>query len=197
MSLAMTMALLLALSTAAAGAERHEDAVGDAVGMAPEIVAVTVAETDIPPLVSISVEFASEPPLRTDEETYTDVVMIGLLADPEVDSDGQPTDRVVLAQFAADYIIGTHGMMLPTELDSGASLLGVEDGSHYWQVVDVAVHGPTVTWSVDRQLIGSPRSLGVLVVAGIESEDATELEYDIFPEIDEPFALFELGATAG
>ena len=74
--------LLIAQPAAVAGAERHEDAVGDALGGAPDIVAVTVDEPE-GPVLRFSVEFASEPPLAFDE-THTDLLWLALDTKDEV-----------------------------------------------------------------------------------------------------------------
>ena len=107
MSIGLSVATAIALASgnamSAAGAElsleengpatRHEDPVGDATGDAPDIVACTISEPDDGPVIAISVEFASEPPLETDMETYTDVVFIGLVTDPRLRRPSRPRAR--------------------------------------------------------------------------------------------------------
>lgn len=167
---------------------RFEDPVGDAVGAAPDIVAVTVSEPDAGPVVAISVEFASEPPLRTDMETYTDVIFIGLSSDP----DAELTVKLQ-SEGETDYVVGTHAVTLPGELESGGNLYVAEGMSEvYWHVVDVSLDGSTVTWMVDRKLIGDPDVLSWAVLVGVEREDATEEEYDACPDVGEPQGVYTL-----
>jgi hypothetical protein len=191
----LAAALLLAGAGSAAAAETYQDPVGDATGAAPDIVAVTIEDSEDMPVVGISVEFASEPPLGTDEETWTDVVFISLVTDPETGPDGQPLSRVALVDPDADYTIGAHGVTLPQYLEAGGHLV-VSGGDLYWFVVDVAVEGPTVTWNVDRKLIGDPDVLAFGVIAGVERDDATEEEYDVFPDEGEPLALYTFTAPS-
>jgi hypothetical protein len=188
-------ALVLTGAGSAAAAERYQDPVGDATGAAPDIVAVTIEDPEDMPVVSVSVEFASEPPLDTDEETWTDAVFISLVADPDTGPDGRPLSRVALVDPDADYTIGAHGVTLPQYLEAGGHLV-VSGGDLYWFVVDVAVEGPTVTWNLDRKLIGDPDELAFGVIAGVERDDATEEEYDVFPDEDEPLALYTFTAPA-
>jgi hypothetical protein len=188
-------ALVLAGAGSAAAGERYQDLVGDATGAAPDIVAVTIEDSEDMPVVGISVEFASTPPLGTDEETWTDVVFIGLVTDPETGPDGQPLSRVALVDSDADYTIGAHGVTLPQYLETGGHLV-VSEGDLYWFVVDVAVEGPTVTWNLDRKLIGDPDVLAFGVIAGVERDDATEEGYDVFPDEGEPFALYTFTAPS-
>lgn len=195
MTVVLAVALVLAGAAAASAAETYQDAVGDATGAAPDIVAVTIEDSEDMPVVGISVEFASEPPLGTDEETWTDVVFIGLVTDPETGPDGQPLSRVALVDSVADYTIGAHGVTLPDYLEAGGHLV-VSGGDLYWFVVDVAVEGPTVTWNLDRKLIGDPEVLAFGVIAGVERDDATEEEYDVFPDEGEPLALYTFTAPS-
>jgi hypothetical protein len=188
-------ALLLASAGAASAAETYQDLVGDATGAAPDIVAVTIEDSEDMPVVGISVEFASEPPLGTDEETRTEVVFISLVTDPETGPDGRPLSRVALVDPDADYIIGAHGVTLPQYLEAGGHLV-VSGGDLYWFVVDVAVEGPTVTWNLDRKLIGDPDALAFGVITGVERDDATEEGYDVFPDEGEPLALYTFTAPS-
>lgn len=193
----LAAALMLAGATPASAVERYQDPVGDATGAAPDIVTVTIEDSEDIPVVSISVEFASEPPLDTDEETWTDIVFIGLVTDPETGPDGQPVSRVAIVDSDADYTIGAHGVTLPDYLEAGGHLVVFEgDGDLYWFVVDVAVDGPTVTWVLDRKLIGDPEVLAFGVLAGVERDDATEEEYDVFPDEGEPLAVYTFTAPA-
>jgi hypothetical protein len=196
-SIAVVSAAVFVLAGAgpASAAETYQDSVGDATGDAPDIVAVTIEDSGDMPVVGISVEFASEPPLGTDGETWTDVVFIGLVTDPEIGPDGRPESRVALVDPDADYTIGAHGVSLPQYLEAGGHLV-VSGGDLYWFVVDVAVEGPTVTWNLDRKLIGDPDVLAFGVIAGVERDDATEEEYDVFPDEGEPLALYTFTAPS-
>jgi hypothetical protein len=174
-------------SSVANQASRFEDAVGDAGGDAPDIVAVIISEPDEGPVLAISVEFASEPPLRTDMETYTDVVFVDLVCDPEAPL------TVEVEEHETDYVFGTHGVTLERDAESGAHLYVAEGASDlYWHVVDVSVDGPTIRWTIDRKLLGDPDVLSWAVLVGVEREDATEEEYDTCPDLGEPRGVYTL-----
>ncbi len=190
---AAAMALVLAGSGTVCATERVEDPVGDAVGEAPDIVAVTFNEPEGEPRVSVSVEFAGDPPLETDPETYTDVVFINLDCDP------------VTAQTVAfgveddvDSIIGAHAVQLPGFVESGGMVFEVAGPSKVHEgVVDVEVDGPTVTWTLDRSVIGDPEVIAWAVLAGVEVEDAEEMAYDVSPNDGEPWGVYELTEASG
>ncbi len=137
--------LMIATTGAAGAQERYEDAVGDAKGVAPDIVAVTLSEPE-GSLVSIDVEFASAPPLGTDGETWTDVLFVGLTAEPDNDLLGDSEHTM--------YMFGAHATRLPLLVSEGGTLFGPQD--MYWRVIDVAVDGSTVSFTLDRKLIGDP-----------------------------------------
>jgi hypothetical protein len=185
----LAMLLVVLVGGTAIGAERYEDAVGDALGDAPDIVAVTISEADNGPLFSIAVEFAEERPFGTDMETYTDVMFVGLGAAPDVDERGIMDD-------ASTYLTGTHGVTLERDAEQGAHLVTPE--RMYWQVVDVAVDGPVVTFTLDRQLIDSPLDLYFQVLVGVERGEEAEGtdEGDTYPELDVPPAVYPLGSPA-
>jgi hypothetical protein len=189
LAVSMTAALVLAAASAAVASERYEDAVGDVIGDAPDIVAVTIDEAENGPLFSISVEFGEERPFGTDMETYTDVIFVGMGAAPDVDERGIMDD-------ATTFLTGTHGVTLQREMDHGAHLVTPE--RMYWQVVDVAVDGPVLTFTLDRQLIDSPLDLYFQILVGVERGEEAEGtdEGDTYPELDQPPATFPLGAPA-
>ena len=191
---AATMVFVLTGNAAVCAAERTEDRLGDAVGDAPDIVAVTFDQPEGEPRVSVSLEFAEDSPFDTDMETYTDVVFIHLHVDPEA---------VNTVQFETedeyDYIIGTHAVQLPIFLESGGMLYETTGMSTLHEnVVDVEVDGTAVTWTVDRALIGDPDTISWAVLAGVESEDAED-SFDVSPNEGEPWGVYELtdAATEG
>ena len=147
-----TMVLVLAGSSAVCATERTADPLGDAIGDAPDIVAVTFDQPADEPRVSVSLEFAEDSPFDSDMETYTDVVFIHLDVDPEL---------VNTVRFETedeyDYIIGAHAVQLPIFVESGGMLYETAGLSElYENVVDVVVDGSTITWTVDSALIGDP-----------------------------------------
>lgn len=192
---AAAMSLALAGSSAVFASERTEDPRGDVIGDAPDIVAVTFSQPEDEPRVSLSIEFAGDPPLETDMETYTDVVFIYLDVDPQA---------VSTIQFDTedeyDYIIGTHAVQLPIFVGSGGMLYETTGlGQVHENVVDVEVDGATVTWTVDRELIGDPDIISWAVLAGVEiedtaetSEDTAEASFDVCPDEGEPWGVYQL-----
>ncbi|MGD8485090.1 MAG: hypothetical protein PVH07_00500, partial [Chloroflexota bacterium] len=63
-------------------------------------------------------------------------------------------------------------------------------------VVDVEVEGTTVTWTVDRALLGDPDVISWAVLAGVE-EEAEEMSFDVSPNEGEPWGVYELTEAAG
>ncbi len=191
---AAVAAVLLSASPAlGAGAERYEDAVGDAVGDSPDIVAITVSEPEDGPTIRFQIELAPERPFGTDMETWTDTVFILMSHKPDVD------ERGILA--SDPYTTGTHGVTLPMQEQTGALL--VTESDMYWNVVDVDAAGSVLTFTLDRKLIGSPLDLYWQVLLGVErfeddaegDEGEGEMEGDGYPELDQPPARYRLGAT--
>lgn len=93
-----------------------------------------------------------------------------------------------------DYILGAHAVGLAQTLDSGG-MLNVTAGGIYWYVVDVSLEGSTMTWTIDRKLIGDPDVLSWGVIAGVERETATEEGYDSCPDEGEPRGVYALSKT--
>ncbi len=179
---AIALALALAAGGVASATEPDEgqhvdDPLGDATGTAPDIVACSISEPD-GPTVSISVEFASEPPITTDMETYTDVIFVDLAVDPE--GAMATTEQ---AREETDFIIGTHAVTLPEALERGGHMYPTAEGSElFWHVVDVAVEGPTITFAVDRELLGDPDVISWHVLAGIERGEGEEEPEESFDD---------------
>ena len=171
------VALALACTSATVADEHFEDAGGDALGDAPDLVAVTVSEPE-GPLLSFRIEFASEVRLEADGAGM-DILWLALDTDPEVtfpELDG--------------YSMASVGAMLPGELETGGHLLAGND--LYWRVVDLALDGAAITFSVDRKLLGDPDGLYFRVYsAALQGSLYTE-QVDHFPEVDEPPARYTL-----
>jgi hypothetical protein len=154
---------------------RIEDAVGDTgTGKGPDIVALAVSQPE-GPLVSFSVEFASDPPLTWDlEAASTDMLMIAIATQAGAELPGE-----------ADYVIGAHGANLTETAETGAHLYttdGPGDGL-LWQVVDVAVDGTTVTLTLDRHLLGDPEALTAVAHAAVEGPEEAAAA-DACPDTD-------------
>ena len=176
------MALALVSGGTGLADERYEDAVGDALGDAPDVVTVMVDEPG-GPVLSFAVEFASEPPLEADE-THTDFLWLAMDTDPDVafpELDG--------------YSIGVLGGTLPGELETGGHLLAGSD--LYWHVVDVAVDGPAVTYRLDRKLLGDPTELYFRVYSAALHGSLYTEQTDFYPGEDEPPALYTLSKEQG
>jgi len=180
-----TAVLVLASASATAAEEHYEDVIGDAGGDAPDIVAVTVSEPEGESTVRFDIEFAEEPPLRSDMETWTDVLFLIMSSDGETDARGVLSGN--------PYTTGTHGVTLESQLDTGALL--VTQADMYWYVVDLDVDGPVLTFTVDRKLLGSPLDLYWQVLVGVEREESVEDEGGLYPDEGEPPALFRIGKT--
>lgn len=185
-------AAALAITTSPAlgsSPERYADAVGDAAGDAPDIVAVTVSRPEAGPLIRFDVELAPGRPFDTDMKTWTDVIFIAMTGSDRTDDRGLLDDEV--------YITGTHGVTLDLQRDTGAMLVTPE--SLYWNVVDVDATDDTLSFTLDRKLIGSPLDLYWQVLIGVERDlsgragDEGEMEGDTYPDLGQPPAHFRTG----
>lgn len=174
-ALCAAVGFAVAGSGAALGAQRYEDVVGDALGDAPDVVAVEIDEP-AGPVLSFSVVFATAPPLSGDE-TSSDILWLVLDTDPEVsfpELDG--------------FSLMTMGSSLARDESTGSHLLAGDD--LYWYVVDVDSDGPVITFRVDRKLLGDPSELWFRVYsATLEGSLYTE-QTDVYPAADEAPALY-------
>lgn len=180
-------AIVMAGGNAVVADERYEDAVGDAVGDAPDIVAVTVVEPEGEPTIRFEIELAPERPFGTDMETWTDVLFIFMSEVADVDERG--------IMSSDGYITGTHGVTLDLQRDAGAMLVTPED--MYWYVVDIRTADDTISFTFDRKLVDNPRELYFQVLLGVERDlsggGEGEEEGDAYPDIGEPPAYYRLG----
>lgn len=188
-------ALLVTTPVLGSEPERYEDAIGDATGDSPDIVAVTVSEPEGEPGIRFEIELAPGRPFGTDMETWTDVLFLFMSPLSEVD------ERGILAGDQL-YYTGTHAVTLEAQRDAGA-MLGTPEGELYWYVVDTDADDTSVSFTFDRKLLDSPLDLYWQVLLGVERFDEmesggdgeSEMEGDVCPELDQPPAKYRLGAT--
>ena len=173
----IALALSLASASVGLGAERYEDAVGDALGDAPDIVAVEIDEPE-GPVLRFSVVFASEPPLAA-SGTSSDILWLALDTDPEV-------SFPELDGFSVMALAGG----LPRDQEMGSHLLAGDD--LYWHVVDVATDGPAVVFRVDRKLLGDPTDLWLRVYSAALHGSLYTERVDHYPEEHEPPIAYQL-----
>ena len=188
MRVALATLLVLAGGSTAAATERFDDAVGDVVGDAPDIVAVTVSEPDEGSLIRFEIEFTRERPFGTDMDTWTDGIFVLMADQPALD------ERGILAE--GHYLTGTHGITLPMQEQTGAFLLTPTD--MYTYVVDVDSAGPLLVFTFDRKLMEDPRELHFQVLVGTERDGApegAEPEGDMYPDEGEAPAYYALGLS--
>jgi hypothetical protein len=188
-SVATSLAAVPFLSSAGAvlGAERYEDAVGDAGGDAPDIMAVTVSEPGGGPTLRFEIELAKDPPLDTDRETWTDAAFVTLSPVATIDERGLLSEDL--------YTTGTHGMTVEDQRQTGGFLAAGEE--LYWYVVDAEVDGSVVSFTVDRKLLGDAPQLYWQVLTGLDRADTDEDEIDVYPDTDRPPALYVAGEPGG
>ena len=187
-SLALAALLVGTGGSVALADERYEDALGDATGDAPDITAVTVDVPDGEPTIRFAIEVAPERPFGSDMKTWTDVVFLILSDAPTVD------ERGILE---GGFTTGVHGVNLEAQEQAGAMLSTMDD--LWWYVVDVDADGDTLTFTLDRKLIGSPTDLYWQVLMGVErfdgSDESDEMEGDTYPELDQPPAHYRVIAA--
>ena len=173
----MVVALSLASAGVSLGAERYEDPAGDAIGDAPDIVAIEIDEPE-GSVLRFSVVFASEPLLAADE-AGTDILWLALDTDPEVtfpELDG--------------FSITALGATVSRDQTMGGHLLA--GGELYWHVVDVATDGPIVTFRLDRKLLGDPVDLWLRVYSAVLQDSLYTEQVDHYPDEGEPALAYRL-----
>ena len=187
-SLALAVLLVGTGGSVAGAADRFEDALGDATGDAPDIVAVTVDEPQGESTLRFAIDVAPERPFGSDMETWSDVVFFILSDVPTVD------ERGILE---GGFTTGVHGVNLAAQEQAGALLSTMDD--LWWYVVDVDSDEDTLTFTFDRKLIGSPTDLYWQVLMGVErfdgSDEGDEMEGDTYPEFDQPPAHYKVIAA--
>jgi hypothetical protein len=198
-SLVLAAVVTALVASTASAAERFEDAVGDATGEAPDIVAVTVSEHEGEFPIRFDIELAPGRLFGSDMETWTDMLLLAVSFSDELD------DRGILNNEQT-YVTGTHGLTLEMHRDSGAPLAVPED--IYDNLIDFDDAEGTVSFGFQRELVGEPRDFYFQVLLGVErfddEEDAgsegdseEEAEGDAYPEIGQPPAHYRIGTTDG
>ena len=160
----------------------YDDPIGDVPG-GPDFVSCGVSEP-WQSLVRVRLEFAAEPPLSYDLETWTtDELMVGMATKP---------DAVFPDEM--EYVLGVHGATLETEVQTGSPLVDTTQPQGmvvFWGVVDADVDGPVLTLTVDKKLLGDPDVL--YFQAGAASEGREEAGgYDVCPDEDEGLGEYVL-----
>ena len=164
-----------AITSATAASEHYSDPVGDAIGAAPDIVAVTVDEPE-GPVLRISVEF-SEAPSHGTGEIGSDVPWLVFDTDPDVsfpELDG--------------YSITVLGLSRPEAPVASANLMVGDE--LYWHVVDVDAAESTIAFRVDRKLLGDPDELYFRIYSAALEETLYTEQIDLYPEDGEPPAVY-------
>lgn len=175
----VSIALVVASASASLGLERYEDAVGDAIADAPDVVEVEVDEPE-GPVLSFRVTFATEPWAAGENGA----AMLWLVLDDEPEVTFPELDG-----FSLMTLTDT----LPNDRVMGGHLLAGD--VLYWHVVDVAVDGPTVTFRLDRKLLGDPPDLWFRVYSAALHDSLYTEEVDHFPDECGPPALYRLSAV--
>ena len=181
--LAMAAALLLAAPTMASEDEAeppeplgppvfHVDPAGDVPDGTPDLVGCGVSEP-FESLLRFELEFATDPPLGYDLETWTtDELWLTVATEPGA---VMPDDM--------EYALIVHGATLPAVAESGSGLYdatAAEGDEVFWGVVDVEVDGPVIALAVDRKLLGDPETIYFAALVAAEGTD----EYDSCPDED-------------
>jgi len=192
---AMAATLLLAAPTVAADDEAgptgpplgppavYEDPAGDVPEGAPDLISCGVSEP-WESLVRFELEFATDPPLSYDVETWTtDELWVMVATEPGA---AMPEDL--------EYALIVHGATLSEAAETGSGLFdatAAEGEEVFWNVVDVEVDGPTIALSVDRKLLGDPDSFAFFAMVATEGTD----EHDSCPDEEVGPGAYELFGT--
>ena len=184
LALAALLAALVGATTLAD--ERYEDAIGDATGDSPDIVAVTVSEPEGESTIRFDIELAPGRLFGSDMETWTDVVLLAMSPSSEVDERG-------ILQNEQTYLTGAHGVTLEMQRESGAVLATPED--MYEDLVGFDDTDGTLSFAVEPEpeVIEDISDFYFQILLGVEREGSEETEGDAYPEIGEPPAHYRLG----
>lgn len=168
-------ALLLpaAFCGVALAATAYPDPIGDVQGGAgPDVVAVTISNTASH--LTFHVRFAGGPPLRLNaREKWVDMLLIGIDVPPL----GPPPSTPGGEWRGADFALGAHG-------PAGTGLLVRlgEKRSAAPLRFEIVTHGRTLSFSIPRRALGSPRWFRFNVAAAREGESrARDGGFDVAP----------------
>ena len=171
--LGVLLLLLLAVCGVALAAKTFTDPVGDVRGGAgPDVVAVTLSNTAS--TLTFRVRFASAPPLRLSTRgKWVDMLLIGIDVPPL----GPPPTRPGGEWRGADFALGTHGPSktgLLVRLGKNRSARPIR--------FRIVTRGRTLSFSIPRRALGSPRWFAFNVAAAREGEsEASGGGFDVAP----------------
>lgn len=169
----LLLVLPAAVCGAAQAAKTYPDPAGDVKdGGGPDVVAVTLSNTAS--TLSFHVRFASAPPLRlSTHERWVDMLLIGIDAPPL----GPPPSTPGGEWPGAEYALGTHG---PSE--TGQLVRLGEKHAAPPRRFKVVTHGRTLSLSIPRRALGSPRWFTFNIAAAREGDNrGTSGGYDVAP----------------
>ena len=163
-------AFLLACGIAYA-AKSYPDPAGDvAGGSGPDIVSITVSNTDAS--ITFRVRFANTPPLRVSaRQQWVDMLLIGIDAPPLGPGPVTPGGEWRGANFA----LGTHG---PSRT---GQLVRLGKSSRRIATFKIVTRGATLTFSIPRRALGSPKWFTFTTAAARETEQTTSGGFDLVP----------------
>jgi hypothetical protein len=162
----LALCLVVAAGAATAPKTFRDPARDVSGGRGPDVVAVTVSHTA--KTVSFGVRFATAPPLRVSaREKWIDMLLIGVDVPPLGPA---PTDT---GWLGINYVLGVHG----TGTVAAFRNMGATGSSR----LPATIRGATLTITVPRTKLGSPRWFVFNVAAARETDVESEGSADMAP----------------
>ena len=160
------LAAFVLLCGIAYAAKGYPDRAGDVAGESgPDLVSIGLSNTKAS--ITFRVRFANAPPLRVSaRQKWVDMLLIGIDVPPVGPRPVTPGGEWPGANFA----LGTHGPSKTGQLVRLGN--GITRSSRQVGTFRVVTRGATVTFSIPRRLLGSPRWF-MFTVATARERDAT------------------------
>jgi len=169
----LMLAFVASICGAALAAKNYPDRVRDVEGgEGPDIASVTLSNTAS--TLTFRVRFVSAPPLLVNTgKKWVDMLLIGVDVPPFGPKPSSPGGEWP----GADYALGTHG-------PSGIGRLVRLGRKHATPIrIELVTSGRTVSLTVPRRALGSPRRLTFSIAAAREgSSAATDGGFDLAPQ---------------
>lgn len=172
---AAVLAVSVLLCGSAYAAKSYTDRTGDVTGgSGPDIVSIGLSNTKAS--ITFRVRFSNTPPLRVSaSQKWVDMLLIGIDVPPVGPRPVAPGGEWPGANFA----LGTHG---PSKTGQLVRLgKGISPNSQRVGTFKIVTRGATVTFSISRRSLGSPRWFTFTIATAREMEETSDGGIDLAP----------------